>query len=162
MIAAIFLLAEVAEPVIDPAFALVDPNFGDSLFRLIELAGSLYWLFCISAYHTVLKQVPGWKHPITPLRAVGFHFIPFYNLYWVFKWPSEIATFVNHRLSEKRMTGAYAGFLVLVGSLLGRFFDVAVGLVLIFSAGIYISRRLREALTAPQETVGTVGVSGSR
>ena len=48
---------------------------------LLMFVGSVYWLVCVYRYHLVMQQVPGWKHPISPARAVGFHFIPIYNLY---------------------------------------------------------------------------------
>jgi hypothetical protein len=51
---------------------------------LASFVGGVYWLVCVYQIHVVLANVQGWKHPISPARAVGFHFIPFYNLYWVF------------------------------------------------------------------------------
>src|SRR5580693_8838163 len=53
---------------------------------LSAFVGGVYWLVCVYRYHVVLASVPRWKHPISPARAVGFHFIPLYNFYWVFKW----------------------------------------------------------------------------
>src|SRR5262249_39123897 len=52
---------------------------------LVSFVGGVYWLVCIYRIHVVLAHIPEWKHPISPARAVGFHFIPFYQFYWVFK-----------------------------------------------------------------------------
>jgi hypothetical protein len=49
------------------------------LFLLI-FVGFVYWLACVYRYHVIMQYLPGWKHPISPARAVGFHFIPIYNL----------------------------------------------------------------------------------
>ena len=57
-----------------------------------------YWLVCVYRYHKILAEVPRYVHPISPAKAVGFHFIPFFNFFWVFAWPSAIADFVNARL----------------------------------------------------------------
>ena len=46
---------------------------------LVSFVGGVYWFVCVYRYHVVLAHAPEWKHPISPARAVGFHFIPFYN-----------------------------------------------------------------------------------
>ena len=113
------------------------------------IVSTAYVLHCISTYHYVVGDVEGWCHPISPKRAVRFHFIPIFNLYWDFKWPKEIARFVNWRMQSHRMSGVLVGALVLVGSLIGGFFDVSIGLIVILSAFTYISRCLRDAFDAP-------------
>jgi hypothetical protein len=120
-----------------------------SLAAVISLGGWFYWLYCVYKYHDVMGSIQGYNHPISPGRAIGMHWIPFYNLYWVFKWPSEIATFVNWRTQSPRaMNGIIPGLLVLVGVILLRV-DGFVGFVVLFSAGSYISRRIRAACLAP-------------
>ena len=123
-------------------------NWG-GLFLLISIGGWLYWLYCVYKYHDVMSRIQGYDHPISSGRAVGMHWIPFYNLYWVFKWPREIATFVNWRMQSPRaMNGNIVGLLVLVGFLLLRV-DGFLGFLVLFSAGTYISRRIRKACLAP-------------
>jgi hypothetical protein len=115
---------------------------------LVSFVGGVYWFACIHRYHVVLAHVPGWKHPISPARAVGFHFIPFYNLYWVFRWSKEIATFVNNRLRAPVMRPIPVGVAVL-GALVLRILDPGFGLILLFFPMSYISECLRRALAAP-------------
>jgi len=112
--------------------------------------------------HDVMAQIPGYNHSITPWRAVGMHWIPIYNFYWVFKWPSEIATFVNWRTQLPTMKGAIAGLLVLLAVLVGRFVDGAIGLALLFSSGSYISKFVRRALTAPPVPASAMAPPGAR
>jgi len=115
---------------------------------LVSFVGGVYWFVCIYRYHVILSMVPGWKHPISPARAVGFHFIPFYNLYWVFKWPKEIARFVNFRVRTNMMRPTPVGVAVL-GALILRFLDPGFGLILLFFPLSYISECLRRALATP-------------
>ena len=112
---------------------------------LAALGGSFYWLFCVGRIHEILLEATDGQYPITPTRAVLYHFIPFYNLYWVVKWPNEIARFVNRRLPHKRMMIGVPGALLLVGALLSG----AIGLAVIFTVGVYLSRRVQAAVAAP-------------
>lgn len=115
---------------------------------LISFVGGVYWFVCIYRYHVILALVTGGKHPISPARAVGFHFIPFYNLYWVFKWPKEIANFVNSRVRANMMRPTPVGVAVLAALVL-RIFDPGFGLILLFFPLTYVSECTRRALAAP-------------
>jgi hypothetical protein len=115
---------------------------------LASFVGGVYWLVCIYQVHVVMAHVPGWKHPISPARAVGFHFIPFYQFYWIFKWPHEIANFVNARLPEPVMKPVAVGVAVLAALIL-RILDPGFGLILLFFPISYVSECLRRALGAP-------------
>jgi hypothetical protein len=116
---------------------------------LPAFVGLVYWLVCVHRYHVVLANVPGWKHPITPGRAVWFHFIPIFVVYWVFRWPAAIADFVNERLQAKVMNKWTLGVCFL-GSILCRLFvDASLHVALLFFGCTYISGFLRRALSAP-------------
>ncbi len=90
----------------------------------------------------------GCFQPDTLARAVGFHFIPFYNFYWIFKWPKEIAKFVNWRLRAPVMKPVPVGVAVL-GALVLRILDPGFGLILLFFPMSYVSECLRRALVVP-------------
>jgi hypothetical protein len=96
-----------------------------------------------------MQHVPGWKHPISPARAVGFHFIPVYNFYWVFKWPQEIARFVNWRFQFPLMKPQMVGLMVFAAFVLRFIFDPGLGLILLFLAASYVSGCLRRAFALP-------------
>jgi hypothetical protein len=128
-------------------------GYAAALSLMGAIVSTAYVLHCVSAYHYIVNQFEGWSHPISPKRAVRFHFIPLFNLYWDFKWPKEIARFVNWRMQRNRMSGALVGILVLTGFLIGGFIDVSIGLVVIVSAFAYISRSLRDALSASHSTL---------
>src|SRR5580692_4263845 len=101
------------------------------LFLLI-FVGFIYWLVCVYRYHVVMQHAPGWKHSISPARAVGFHFIPLYNLYWVFKWPQEIARFVNWRFGQSVMKPQMVGLMVFGAFVMRFLFDPGLGIILLF------------------------------
>jgi hypothetical protein len=109
---------------------------------------AVYWLVCIHRYHVVLAHVPGWKHPITPARAVWFHLIPIFNVYWVFRWPYVLATFVNGRMGAYAMSLWAPGTSFLL-SLVCRIFDPALGTAMLFFTCAYVSRHLKRALEVP-------------
>jgi hypothetical protein len=128
------------------------------LFLLI-FVGWVYWLVCVYRYHEVMQRVPGWKHPISPARAVGFHFIPFYNLYWFFKWPQEIARFVNWRFAQPVMKPRMVGLMFLAAYVL-HFLFPGLGLIMLFLAASYVSGCLRRAFALPP--LPTVSTPGSK
>jgi hypothetical protein len=117
---------------------------------LISFIGGVYWLTCIHRIHVVLTNVPNWKHPISPARAVGFHFLPFYQFYWIFKWPKEIANFVNSRLPQPIMKPVAVGLAILAALVL-RLFDPGFGLILLFIPLSYVSECIRRAIATARQ-----------
>jgi hypothetical protein len=118
------------------------------LFLLI-FVGWVYWLVCVYRYHEIMQRVPAWKHPISPARAVGFHFIPIYNLYWFYKWPGEIAKFVNWRFGQPVMRPKMVGLMFFAAYVLHFLFDPGLGLIMLFLAASYVSGCLRRAFALP-------------
>jgi hypothetical protein len=116
---------------------------------LPAFVGVVYWLVCIHRYHVVLAHVPGWKHPISPARAVWFHFIPIFVAYWVFRWPAAIADFVNQRLGANVMNKWTVGLCFFASLLCRLFLDASLHVALLFFACTYLSGFLRRALAVP-------------
>jgi len=123
---------------------------------VLYLGGLAYYLFCVYRMHSVLNVADA-AYPVTPAQAVGYHFIPFFCAYWVFKWPNTIADFVNRRLEGKRMRKGWAGFFLLV---VGGIFTHSpggywMGLVVWFTVGVYLARKVSIALaTIPSPDTG--------
>jgi hypothetical protein len=147
-LAVLAFITAVFEAAMNPA--LLEEREPLGYYLLVSVAAWFYWLWCVHRYHDIMTLIRGYRHPITPGQAVARHFIPLYNLYWVFKWPSEIATFVNWRMQADAMRGWIAGVLVLGAVIVGRLVDGSLGQLLLFSSGAYISRQLRKAFKAPQ------------
>jgi hypothetical protein len=121
---------------------------GNPIFFGLVVISWIYWLWCVHRFHDILGSIPGYRHPISPGQAVARHFIPVYNFYWVFKWPSEIDTFVNWRTQAAANRGWIVGALVLLGVLM-RVLDASFGMAIVFAAGAYLSRMILKALTYP-------------
>ena len=140
----------VKEPLLIPPLYLFLANF-------ISL---IYWLVCVYEYHGVLSQATSGAYPIKPLRAAWFHLIPIYGLYWVFKWPRELARFVNGCLPAPLMRPDRTGLAVFIAFVVFLVLDRGVGMILLFWAASYLSRCLRYALTVrPPVSEGQVPFS---
>jgi hypothetical protein len=109
---------------------------------LIWLAGSAYWLFCICRIHRIVAEATNNCYAIGQGKAVGFHLIPVFNLFWVFHWPSKLAELLNARAGERVMSRGWPGIFILLGSALALI-NIAVGLVVCFSVLGYVVRRLQ-------------------
>jgi len=125
---------------------------------LTAFVGGIFWLACIYRIHVVLARVRGWKHPISPARAAGFHFIPLYSLYWIFKWPLEIARFVNGRLRRPLMKPVLIGVAILL-ALVTHILDSGFGLILMFLPLSYVAQCVKQALAEPPPPSGDLPAS---
>lgn len=143
------IVAEIVAVSLHPDMAKDGLPDSPLYFFLPIFIGFIYWLVCVYKYHVVMQHVPGWKHPISPARAVGFHFIPIYNLYWVFKWPQEIAHFVNWKFQQPLMKPPMVGLMVFAAFVMRFLFDPGLGLILLFLAASYVSGCLRRAFALP-------------
>ncbi len=142
----LFLILEIVETAI-AALRGVQPRYwAAALFSILIW---IYWLYCVYKIHDAVGRIPGYRHSITPARAVGMHFIPIYNFYWVFKWPTALADFVAWRTKEKKMRGWVAGISILLSVIVFKLIDGFLGSMLLFTAGWYICRNLRHAFAAP-------------
>jgi len=111
----------------------------------------VYWFVCLYRYHKILVAVTRGAYPISPAKAVGFHFIPFYNFFWIFHWPTAIAQFVNERLGAPAMRGWVLGVGVLGAFLCQVFLDPGFGAALLFLATSYLAGFLKRALLVPEQ-----------
>lgn len=136
------MIAVAQHPELAKSTGLVVPPLTIFLPSFIAL---VYWFTCIYRYHVVLANVPGWNHPVSPNRAVWFHFIPIFQLYWLFRWPYAIAVFVNQRMNAPVMN-LWAGGASFLLALLCRIVEPALGTTMLFFTCGYISRQLKRAL----------------
>ncbi len=117
---------------------------GDNLGPIclvIGIGGLIYWYFCVYRIHKVLAELSDKQYEISPAAAVGYHFIPFYNLYWIFKWPMTLANFIKNRQMVRILPGFLIGVFLVISLLLTRF-DSALGLFCLFTTGAYIKHKI--------------------
>ncbi len=111
----------------------------------IGVAGWIYWFICIYQMHNVLAELTNSTYPISPAAAVGYHFIPLYNVYWIFRWPAEIAKFVNSHLGRKA-TFKGTGIFLFIAPFLLRMVGAGIPLIIAFSVGLYLSRKILQVI----------------
>jgi hypothetical protein len=119
----------------------------NGVLTLIMLGGWIYWLFCVHRIHKILAELTANSYPIAPGEAVGKHIIPFYNFYWIFKWPGEFSHYINSRGRVRVISGAVIGVMLLL-SLLLRFFDGAIGMAFLFGVTAFVSSKLKAHVKA--------------
>ena len=96
-------------------------SFDLFMFRfLVLLAGVAYWFYCVDRLHRIVNELEP-DYPISPEAAVGLHFLPFFSLFWIFKWPMEMSRFIKRRGLTEVAAGGWLG--------LGIFASISVGQV---------------------------------
>jgi hypothetical protein len=115
---------------------------------LLGLPGIIYWMFCVHRLHKILAQMTHGRYPNTPLETALKHLIPFYNLYWIFKWPGEFSDYLNRRGRVKIISGAGLGVMLLLGMIILRVIDGAIGMTCIFAVTMHMSSRLKAHVKA--------------
>lgn len=124
----------------DPGLALVLGLFG--------LPGIIYWMFCVHRLHKILAEMTHGRYPNTPLETALKHLIPFYNLYWIFKWPGEFSDYLNRRGRVKIISSAGLGVMLLLGLIIFRLIDGAIGMSCLFAVTMYMSSKLKAHVNA--------------
>ena len=120
----------------------LDQKTVKSGLTLIAIAGFIYWLVCIHRLHKILGELDR-GYPITGAEAVGMHFIPLYNIYWVFNWPTLMVRYINGRGRVRMMPGYVSGLIILLAMLV-RYLDGGLGLLLLFGITAYLSSKLKQ------------------
>ena len=64
----------------------------------------IYWLVWVYKVHNELRHYTFYQHRISPGKALGFCFIPFFNLYWHVYMPYELARTLPWYLGRPRGT----------------------------------------------------------
>jgi hypothetical protein len=128
------------------ALELDEPTV-DLFLTLILIGGWIYWLVCVHRIHKILAELTRNRYPISPGEGAVKHIIPFYNLYWVFKWPAELSDYLNRR-GRVRIISGYAIGAMLLLSLLLRMVDGAIGMAFLFGVTLFISSKLKAHVKA--------------
>ncbi len=92
-------------------YGLISPTWSN-IFRLGFI---IYYCMLIYRIHKIIAYHTGNAYAITPGKAVGFMFIPFYDLYWLFKWPLEASRFISSKKTETRISTGTIKTLLIVG-----------------------------------------------
>lgn len=143
ILGALFILVEIVEVVAEELSGVSSEYYFASMF--VFLAGWIYYLFVVSRMHLVIAETTEKKYPIKSDEVAWKHFIPFYNIYWILKWPLAITSFLKFN-GVKIMNGWVIGILTLFVIFL-RVIDGGISLIALFIVLSYIAKRSRAAIT---------------
>ena len=124
----------------------------------------VYYFMVVHRTVRVLRSQPGWSVRYTPAAAVWKHFIPFYGVYFLYRWPRDVESYINWRLGTNSRAGLWTFLGILMGFSL-RFFDSFVGwtIVTLSLYILYVPLRRALAVVVPVEVSapdygGTLGL----
>lgn len=114
---------------------------------LLGFLGGIIWCIWLYNYHKILQKLSMGKYPISPGAALGYCFIPLYNIYWAFKWPIEVSKYISESsdFSIKIYSGILIGLLYIIALFINRYYGI--GLILIFMIGSYLNNKFYELYT---------------
>lgn len=123
------------------------------LSTLASISSWIYWLFCVSRFHSILNALarPNPRspsltdYPISAGSAVARHFVPVYNLYWICHWPAEMERYLKAHTSVRMASGSLVGLSLLAALVILRAFDGFLGCSAVFGIGAYIAAKVRQA-----------------
>ena len=122
-----------------------DKQMSEGLAALFSFPAFVYYFMVVHRTVRVLRAQPGWTMRYTPASAVWQHFIPFYGLYFLYRWPRDVENFIHWRLGTHSRVGLWTFFGVLAGFLL-RYFDGFVGWTIVMLSLYILYVPLRRAL----------------
>jgi hypothetical protein len=145
---------ETKLPMLWPGYLILAVSFVVEILGDLKLSPGgliclIYWLSCVHQVHVVLAEISNGSYPITPGKAAWYNLIPVFNLYWVFKWTSQIEKFVRARLGPSEgMNDIASGIFLLIGFCVGNVLGGVFGMAILLSVLIYIKSKIKRVLGA--------------
>jgi hypothetical protein len=129
-----------------------------SIFTIpFSLACFSYYIYIIRRLHVIMNIIALERYPVSSAKAVGFHFIPFFNLYWLFKWPIVLGNFIGRNSNIKMIPGFAIGCGLLFSFLCIKAIDSSIGYFMLFSLMAYITTRVNRFIE--NKEIGSLGTS---
>lgn len=124
------------------------------LATLVSISSWIYWLFCVSRFHSILNALarPNPRsasltdYPISAGSAVARHFVPVYNLYWICHWPGEMERYLKTHTSVRMVSGSLVGLGLLVALVLLGLLDGFLSYSAVFGIGAYLAAKVRQVV----------------
>ncbi len=129
-------------------------GFLAAVMLIALLTGVVYWFMSVHRLHEILLEATNQQYPISAGQATWLQLVPFYNIYWMFKWPAEAADFVNTTAGSKILGKYRYGWMLLAATIIGNIFNGA-HLLIGFSILGHIGNGVQKALenkTLPVQT----------
>jgi len=104
-------------------------------FRCLSL--TFFGWSAIQRYHKISCRHPRLQTSDSPAKAVGFHFIPFFWLVWIFIWPRKSQSLWNARFNASRCADGYSAS-ELSARCCAKSFRPGMGIALLFMSTAYV------------------------
>lgn len=122
-----------------------DMSLGALWFWLgLALVVAIFFLYCVYKIHKLMKTITKSEYPISPAASVGYHFIPIYNIYWVFKWPSTFSNYINKSNITRMIPGWILGLMLFLAGMVIDYITPTVAVFMQFGVLAYINFKLKE------------------
>jgi len=131
------------------AFAARSADAADAraLAASCALPAFIYYYMVVHRVVRVLNAQAGWSVAYTPAAAVWKHFTPILGLYFLYRWPGDVESYVSWRLGRRSRFAVWTFFGLLAGFSL-HFFDNYAGLLVMMTSLCFVYVPLRRALAA--------------
>lgn len=127
------------------------------LTNIIYLVSVGYWIFCVFRIHDILRRATLCKYHIREAEAAFYHLIPFYNIYWIIKWPIELSKYLRGRGNVRIIPGLYLGLGLLISSIASLYYT-GIGLAIMYTIIFYIANKLKNDIELSKgEIIDDVG-----
>lgn len=118
-----------------------------------SIACFVYYLYIIRTIHSILSILTLENYPISSGTALALHFIPFLNIWWFFKWPSELSKYINQSENIKMLPGFIIGFFLLSSFIVITVIDRSLGYVLVFIVMSYVTTKVKKKVLYHQSKI---------
>lgn len=131
-----------------------------SLSLIAYLLGIVLWFRWVYQIHRFLRCIDS-SYPISPGKAAGYQFIPFFSRYWDFKWTNRISDFVRRNAPGTKMSKGWLGLWLMFASLM-LLFDKGLELFALFAISAYLARKINRVPSIGLMTFAAAAQSGVR
>jgi Bacterial Ig-like domain (group 3) len=131
-----------------------------SLSLIAFLVGMVLWFRWVYQIHNFLRTIDP-SYPVSPGKAVGYQFIPFFSRYWDFKWTNRISDFVRRGAPGTKMSKGWLGLWLMFASLL-LMFDRSLELFALFGISAYLARKINRVPSIGLMTFAATAQPGVR
>jgi len=107
----------------------------------------LYYIYMVRRIHDIVNRIAVDKYPITTSEALGYHLIPFFNIYWLFRWPSVLSKYVSNNSNVTMIPGFVVGIFLLISIVVIRLVDGAIGYLFLFATMAYVTTKVKKIIS---------------
>ncbi|MBI5475703.1 MAG: hypothetical protein HY964_03090 [Ignavibacteriales bacterium] len=114
-------------------FLTLEPPFDILTRLLIAITGWIYYLYLVYTIHEVMEVRYRNRYSVSSSKAMFMHLIPIYNVYWLYKWPTNLKEYIQRREQREFFNYRLVISFLFIGTTLTRF-DFAIGYALLTTA----------------------------